>query len=164
MQLGDYNVGYAGCGAVAAYNALISMGDYEPFDDVLAYFNGAYNRTFANGMFGILPWQVGAFFESRGYYVVYTFDNKSIDYNSNFADASIMFFVFPRYETIAGMTGPWPGAHFVEYSRVGEEFRGRNINRMTEMREFDSPYEFGHSGSNCYVIGIHIYPGELAYD
>ena len=50
------------------------------------------------------------------------------------------------------------------YIRVGEESRGRNIDRMTAMREFDSPYEFGHRGSRIYMIGIHIYPGELAYD
>lgn len=29
---------------------------------------------------------------------------------------------------------------------------------------FGSPYEFGHRGSRFYAIGIHVYPGELAYD
>ena len=38
-KFGIANISHSGCGIIASYNALISMGYTLPFDKVLAYYN-----------------------------------------------------------------------------------------------------------------------------
>ena len=157
MILGGYTVSYNGCGAVASYDALISLGDPKPFDEVLRYYNGHWSRTFANGKFGILPWQVARFFKSLGYRTRTTSIPSFIDKYSKTADACIMFYVFNQETTFLGIEGTWPGAHFVEYSATDGGYIGRNTGDPTGTQFFSSPSEYGYDGSNYYVVCIFIY-------
>ena len=155
--LGEYTVSYNGCGAIASYNALISMGNARSFDDVLSYYNGDSSRIFAKGQFGILPHQVAGYFRSLGYTTVITDIPDFIESCSKTADACIMFYVFPRQETLWGIKGKWPGAHFVEYSSMNDGYMARNTGGSNGTAAFSSPSDFGYAGSNFYVICIFVY-------
>lgn len=153
MELGGYTVSYNGCGAVAAYNALLSLGNPKSFDDVLSYFNADASRLFFNGKFGILPHEIAAYFKSLGYTAIICVKDDTIEAASKTADACIMFYLFPRYDY--GI--PLPGAHYVEYVRYGNTYVGYNTDESGGITFFSSPTKYGQSDPKFEVIGVYIY-------
>ena len=156
-KLRDVTVSYGGCGVVASYNALISLGNPKDFDEILAYFNADSGRTFMNGRFGILPWQVADYFNSLGYQTVLTDSPVDMYDLSKCADACILFYMFPQTVEILGVPVELFGAHYVEYEAVRNQFVGRNTDGKNGMTFFKSPSAFGYSGDNFYAIAILIF-------
>ena len=95
-QFGITNVGHGGCGAVAAYNALVKLGKPESFDSVLDYFNGwnSVSRTNIFGLAGMMPKHISAYFKEKGYTVRFYTDEESIDSASRSADACIGWYMY----------------------------------------------------------------------
>ena len=142
---------------MASYNALLTLGDGRSFDEVLSYYNGKMLFTPGNGLIGLLPFHVADYFRELGYSVVVTDDIDFIDILSSDADASIMFYMFPREYTVSFVSIDAFGAHFVEYHKKGNGYSGMNTNGNNGRSEFNSPSVFGYNASRFYAVGIFIY-------
>ena len=151
LTLGLASVSHGGCGVVAAYNALITLGAGESFESVLGYFNRYPGMYVAYGFLGTLPDHVARFFESKGYRVIMTHDRGKIDAYSQTADACIMWYVWPK------SYGPFHafGAHFVHYRKTANDYIAYNTG--SGIRHFVYPSVFGYEYTRCYALGIFIY-------
>lgn len=71
------NMSYSGCGIIAAYNALASLGE-STSPDIMVDLIGHFERDGAalNGNFGIAPHAVRDYFTGKGFEAVFTGDNK----------------------------------------------------------------------------------------
>ena len=149
-QFGITNVGHGGCGAVAAYNALVKLGKPESFDSVLDYFNGwnSVSRTNIFGLAGMMPKHISAYFKEKGYTVRFYTDEESIDSASRSADACIGWYMY------TSKSFPFIGGHFVEYHYSGNAFTAYNTSRG--VTEFDSPVKYFTSGSRFIFVCITI--------
>ena len=152
-QFGLATVLHGGCGVIASYNALITLGDPKSFDDVLGYYNSRMGFTLGAGLTGLYPNSVAKYFYSLGYEVIVTDQKSRLDELSQTADASIMYYEYPRTYWLF----PAYGAHFVEYHRSNHIYEGVNTNGLNGRSYFSTPSEFGYSGSRYYVVGIFIY-------
>ena len=157
-HLGLATISHGGCGVVASYNALITLGASKSFDDVLAYFNKSMYRVFGCGLTGLLPQDIAYYFASLGYTVCITSQKSQIDELSRTSDACIMYYEFPQTYTILNCIPINAyGAHFVEYSRTSGNYLGRNTSEGNGTYPFSSPYDYGSNGPRYYVVGIFIY-------
>ena len=153
-SLGITTVSHGGCGPIAIYNALLSMGNHTTLNEILAYFNSdPLNTLTALGLLGSLPADIAKYFTDHGYTVVLTADRDAINVYSKVADANIMFFVFPS------MLGPIEaiGAHFIEYHRSGNGYVGCNISSSTKTASFSYPTNYIYSDDTIYAIGIFVF-------
>ncbi len=148
-RLGIATVSHGGCGAVATYNALITLGTAKSFDEVLSYYNGSYDRTVAGGLLGILPHQVANYFRDNGYRVIMTNNADGIEIFSRTADACILWYAYPKE--------PLFNAHFVHYHKYGKQYKAYNTNRKGGISIFEHPYDYGDDGNRYCPIGIFIY-------
>ena len=152
LRFGVVTVAHGGCGAVATYNALVSMGHGVPFGQVLEYYNDHVMQMLLFGAAGMLPETVADYFWDHGYVVFTTDDPEMIDYFSTTADACIMWYTFTSDSL------PFVGGHFVEYSRTSDGYVGRNVYGGT--RKFAIPSEFAYIDPRFYARGIFIYRKE----
>jgi len=106
-------ISHGGCGVVASYNALHTLGNPKSFDDVLAYYNNRMAFTLGWGFTGLSPSAVAGYFSDLGYSVMLTDDPDSIDLLSKTADACIMYYMLPR--SYLGLDAY--GAHFCRVSQ-----------------------------------------------
>ena len=153
----DVTVSYGGCGVVASYNALITLGSEKDFDEVLAYYNGDPNRTFMRGKLGILPGQVANYFESLGYHTITTNSVDGIDVLSKQADACIMFYIFPTQQDVCGIGLTLPAAHFVEYKYYSNQYIGRNTSATNGTSYFKYPSEYFYKYGRVYAEAVLIF-------
>ena len=159
MRFGVATVGHGGCGAVATYNALISLGVDAEFSDVLAYYNEYMGmRLSLNGLTGMAPSQIVIFFRKMGYRVLVTDNANKIDAYSKTADTSIMWYMYSRvYYPDTLFETKIPGAHFVQYSRTDTGYIGRNTSSTSGKEHFGYPSSYMLEGRRFYGIGIFIY-------
>ena len=157
MPFGVVTVSYGGCGVIATYNAMISLGRSIPFSDVLSYFSARKNRTLLSGRLGILPTQISSFFRKQGYRVRITGRNSAIDTLAKSADACILFYMFPVTCRILGLSLRLPAAHFIEFSRSADGYLARNTNHSSGTTQFPSPSEYGHRATRFLPVGIFIF-------
>ena len=156
-QFGLANVSHGGCGAVASYNALITMGHTTPFDEVLAYYNSRMPITLGFGLSGLLPYNVKQYFTSLGFTVVTTNQKEQIDLLSQTADGCIMYYKFPYTYRPLNIPINAYGAHFVEYHREDSNYVAVNTNGQGGMTDFSVPSQFGYSGDQYGVVCIFIF-------
>ena len=149
--LGITTVSHGGCGPVATYNALITLGDAKTFDEVLSYYNESPDRTVAGGLLGTLPHQVAGFFESEGYRVIMSNNPDGIELFSQTADACILWYAYPQKHLGIDLFN----AHFVHYHKYGKRYKAYNTDHITDT--FRHPYDFGDEGNRYCPIGIFIY-------
>lgn len=135
-------VAHSGCGAIATYNALLSAGELVTFGEVVQYYNEQWGELFVLGYLGTPPHLVIEFFEDRGYTVITTMDMNQIDLYSQYADACILWYAFSVEKNFHGIEYNALGAHFVEYSKVGDEYVVRNTSGIDGMSNHISPSEF----------------------
>ena len=135
-------VAHSGCGAIATYNALLSAGELVTFGEVVQYYNEHWSELFVLGYLGTPPHLVIEFFEDRGYTVITTMDMNQIDLYSQYADACILWYAFSVEKNFHGIEYNALGAHFVEYSKVGDEYVVRNTSGIDGMSNHNSPSEF----------------------
>ena len=120
---GHSNVGNAGCGAVATYNALQTLNSGTSLNSIISYYQ-SNNKMNLNGHLGLMPSSVIDYFLSEGYSVLsceYTMEYsvktaETVNSLSQSADASILWYV---YVSDSGV-----GAHFFEYHRDGGRICG----------------------------------------
>ena len=153
-QFGLTSVSHGGCGIVASYNARISLGDYTAFDNVLAYYNNHIAITPGYGFTGLSPRAIANYFKDLGYSVRMTDAPDLIDLLSETADASILYYMFPKTYPIIGDAY---GAHFVEYHKFGDEYVGVNTSDITGISKFTIPSDYSSQNQRYYAIGIFIY-------
>ena len=147
-QLGDSTVSHGGCGAVATYNALITLGDAKSLDEVLAYYNNGA-ELFFDGHAGMLPDTVAKYFRDQGYTVVIAEGDDAIDLYSTSADASILWYCY------SSSSFPFIGGHFVAYERHANGYVGYNT--AQGVSDFLFPSDYGYQGNRFYAVGIFIY-------
>ena len=153
LKLGWSTVSHGGCGVVAAYNALITLGSSESFESVLRYFNQKSDRLVAFGFLGMLPSDIVEYFECKGYHVFVTSDLDGMNACSQTADACIMWYAWP--ETYAGIFDAF-GAHFVHYRKTAYNYVAYNVG-ITGTSSFGKPSSFGGLDNCFYAVGIFIY-------
>jgi len=160
MRLGAVSVAYGGCGAVAVYNALVSLQKPAAFPEILQYFSARSFRTLLHGRFGMLPGQVAAYFKKHGYRVKITASKRAMDSLARTAAACILFYMFPVKKTFLGLQFPIPEAHFVEFSRISDGYLARNTNNREGTACFSSPSAYGRRKSRFLPMGIFIFPNQ----
>ena len=149
-RLGVTTVSHAGCGPVAVYNAAVSLGMDISFDEVLEYYNARVLRMNLLGLVGTPMGIIKDFFEEKGYYVYCAYTVDSIAFASQSANASIIYYKYTN--DIAGV--PLYGAHFVEYSYMGNKYYAHNVNIGSEFSQIN---EFTNAGSRFDFVGIFIF-------
>ena len=89
IRFGSSNVGDAGCGAIAVYNAMILAGCYDiTFDSVLKYFT---IKSWFRG-FGVMPWEIDNYF--RDYDVKYQGTSNLEDITQHLLNGGIAIVTF----------------------------------------------------------------------
>lgn len=155
MPMGESTIGKMGCGIVATYNALLSLGNYTSFSDVYDYYTSKPYRLVSNGKGGISAITVASYFLNQGYMVLVTCDPERIDQCSANAGASIMLYNYTSGSFANGNLKV--SGHFVEYSSYNGGYMGRNTSENGGNAVFMSPSEYGYKGARFFIIGIFIY-------
>jgi len=144
-------VSHAGCGPVAACNALRELGEDVSLDDVLNYYNCHVHQMLLAGAAGTTPFAMQDYFEACGYTALMTNDPDLIDAYSRKADACVMYYMFPDNNPLG------VGAHFVWYRRDGIGYIGYNVSANNPVVKFESPSEFGDRENRYGLIGIFVF-------
>ena len=147
---GDGSIGENGCGVIATYNAMISLGDARTFREVYDFMTSDSSRMFLNGKMGTNPWAIGEYFTGQGYTVRSTYSRDGIELYSTIADACILLYA---YEAQNGNLG----AHYVEYSKISTGYIGRNTADIDGKTAFLHPSDYGYEGERFFVLGIFIF-------
>ena len=151
MQLGSSTVGKMGCGLIAIYNAMISLGDPRLFSDIYDYFNSYPSGTTDYGKNGLFIGDVVAYFLHEEYSVVVATSlnvDQFINYSQS-ADACIMLY---QYGSIFN-----PGGHYIEFYKNSEGYIGRNTPESNGVYAFSSPVEYGFKDNRFFFFGIFLY-------
>ena len=153
LPFGKVTVGYGGCGPIAIHNALVSLGQPRPLDEILAWFEEKPRRTFLRGRLGILPFQLKFFLRSRGIRMKTARFPRRMDRLAREADACILHYHFPLKKH-----GLWlPAAHYTEFSQTEGGYLARNTGHRDGVTRFSSPAEYGRSGNRFLPLGIFLY-------
>ncbi len=153
LPFGKVTVGYGGCGPIAICNALLSMGQPLPLEEILAWFEEKPRRTFLRGRLGILPCQLKAFLRSRGIRVKTARSARRMDRLAREAEACILHYHFPLKKH-----GLWlPAAHYTEFSKTEDGYFARNTGHREGGFHFDSPAGFGRANGRFLPLGIFLY-------
>ena len=153
MPFGKVTVAHGGCGPIAICNALLSMGQPLPLEEILAWFEEKPRRTFLRGRLGILPCQLKAFLRSRGIRVKTARSARRMDRLAREAEACILHYHFPLKKH-----GLWlPAAHYVEFSRHKDGYFACNTGHREGGCLFDSPARFSRSNGRFLPLGIFLY-------
>ena len=152
IPVGWGSVGWSGCGAVATYNALLTLNDKVSLEEVIDYYEN-HDYLLFNGLMGMPPIAIKNYFEDRGYKVItveFSAENAElVRCLSKSADASIMWYAY-RTSSI-----PYVGAHFIEYHKSGEAFVGHNTS--AGVSTFNDPYSYGLKGRRFIAVGCYIF-------
>ena len=152
-RYGFATVSHSGCGAVATYNALIFLGEYTPFDEVLSYYNQHMLQLNACGLAGTPVSLIAQYFRDLGHTVLVTDGWDEIDVLSKYADASILYYLFPAtYWDIDAY-----GSHFVAYHQTTNGYTGYNTAEGNGKFSFACPSDYGYKNTRYYAVGIFIY-------
>ena len=143
-SFGLASVAHGGCGIVASYNALLTLGAEKSFDDVLAYFNNRIGITPGFGYVGLSASAVAGYFRNLGYDVTLSDTADGIDILSQTSDASILYYMFPATYPLVGKQY---GAHFVEYHRTSNGYKGFNTNGRYGFSNIAIPSDFAYQNS-----------------
>lgn len=152
-RFGLTSVSHGGCGPIATYNTLISLGKPGCFDDVLAYYNRHLFQLSLLGFAGTPTDLVAQFFRENGCTVYVSDIPDEIDVLSKSADACILWYMFPA--TYGGIDAY--GAHFVAYRKDGTNYIGYNTAENNGTYLFPYASDYGHSKNRYYSIGIFIF-------
>lgn len=153
MPFGKVTVAHGGCGPIAICNALLSMGQPLPLEEILAWFEEKPRRTFLRGRLGILPCQLKAFLRSRGIRVKTARSARRMDRLAREAEACILHYHFPLKKH-----GLWlPAAHYTEFSKTEGGYFARNTGHREGGCHFDSPAGFGRANGRFLPLGIFLY-------
>ncbi len=138
--LGLSTIEHSGCGVLATYNALITLGNPKSFDSVLNYYNKRPTMHPLGGAIGMSPFAVASYFSDNGYRVILTSDSDAVDVLSTTADASIFYYLYEQTYKPLGVKVEAFGHHFIEYHKLNSTlYEGLNAATMTGYRTFRYP-------------------------
>ena len=153
-KLGVATVSHSGCGVVATYNALYSLGEPRSFNSILRHYNRADDALLLLGLLGMSPDAIADFFIEAGYGVCMTNNPVTMDALSKLASANILYYMF-TYTNESGTKSI--GHHFVEYHSTSSGiYEAVNAGTPTGFDYFTSPGHFATDNSIVYV-GIYIF-------
>ena len=159
VAMGKSTIGDMGCGIVATYNTLISLGAPETFIDVCNYYTSEPSRLMNEGKDGISIFAVAKYFFDHGYTVAICFSTNHIAKYSWTADACIMCYCYSSGDLFTEKLQL--GAHYIEYSRHGYEYWGRNTSEFGGEYSFASPSSYGNKNRRFLPIVIFIFAPEI---
>ena len=150
LGLGWTTVSHGGCGVLATYNALITLGEYPSFENVLSYYN-QWGNNVAFGLLGIVPETVVKYFKQKGYKVIVSDNLDGIDIYSTTADACILWYTWIHDDGL-------PRAHFVHYN-YDKGYSGYCAYNAGPYgwAYFKHPSEYILKKKAFYAVGIFIY-------
>ena len=150
LRLGWTTVSHGGCGVLATYNALITLGEYPSFENVLSYYN-QWGNNVAFGLLGIVPETVVKYFKQKGYKVIVSDNLDGIDIYSTTADACILWYTWIHDDGL-------PRAHFVHYNydKGYAKYCAYNAGPYG-WAYFKHPSEYILKENAFYAVGIFIY-------
>lgn len=108
-----------GCGWIATYNALLTMGLYAPPEELISYYE--HRLPLIHGNFGTTMLAPAEFFQRHGFRVMVVAQRKRFDHAARDADACIVFYRWRK--------GAKLGAHFVAIRYRSGAFFGYNTDR-----------------------------------
>ena len=109
---GFFKSSYNGCGWIATYNAAIMLGTHYNPNEIIAEYE--FTGAILGGTFGIQPYAISWFFESKGYDVTITYDTKKFNEIAKKSTSNIIFYAHSK------------GAHYVALQWDGSKFVGYN--------------------------------------
>ena len=151
MQLGSSTVGKMGCGLVAIFNAMITLGDPRPFSEIYDFFDSYPSGLMDHGKHGLFVGYVAAYFFHEGYDVVIgsSYDIDQFIRYAESADACILLYqageIFKPY------------GHYVEFSKYPGGYIGRNTAEDYGVFVFESPVEYGYAEDRFFFFGVFVY-------
>ena len=156
IRVGCKDVAWSGCGPVATYNALQTLGKPTALTSIIDYYDKNNDLIF-DGILGILPNAVADYFDAHGYQtevVPFTQENyNTITALSNTADASILWYSYTKGNHIDDY-----GAHFVEYHKLeAGGFVAVNSSAADGMSYFSNPYCYAYGNGRFFSLAIFIF-------
>lgn len=124
LPFGRSNVRRSGCGAVAVFNALVTLGQQPVLEEIIDTFRHRHGlRLF--GFLGISLWSILGWFRRAGYTVRVCADPRQFDRRIRESGAGIFWFLWwnrknPKHPL---------GAHFIHVARGEKGFRVYNLHR-----------------------------------
>jgi hypothetical protein len=130
----------AGCGWIAAYNALVLMG-YEAFPErLIRYFT--YQVPLINGTFGTVAWGPALFFKKRGFKVTLSIRRKKYDAVVKNSDVSILYYHWRskwkfggHFATVRYQDGRYIGYNTYSNSTGPDEY-GESLEKFLKKRKY----------------------------
>ena len=119
---GHSNVRHGGCGAVATYNALVTLGRQPDLEKII----GEYRRRFGLRMFGwmgISLWSVVGYFRRAGFEVKLCADPQKYDEMLRRWNTGIVWYLWWNRKNLHHPIG----AHFVHVAFREDQFRCYNL-------------------------------------
>ena len=150
-RLGYTSVSFAGCEAIAMYDAMIALGDKQSFADILLY---CEQHSYAMSLLGT-DWEaIPEYFEKKGYDVKYGYNYK--DYNNLLDNSQACICTFWTDDGVDA------GIHTVYLFKQSD---GQIVvyNRFSDISE-EKPYEsiekfISGTGGIIQFIGIDVHHG-----
>jgi len=151
LKYGNKTFKEAGCGPIAAYNALLTLGVHMSIQDITRHFE--INGIMAGGRFGTSPFAIDKFFRDRGCSVKTRCGadiSSESEYDEIFADYTAAIFSYYHGNSLA------KGSHFVAVSHRADS--GINVynyaDNSKEAKVFASVSELIHSGKGRIPLSI----------
>lgn len=121
-SFGHSNVRHGGCGAVATFNALVTLGDHPDLEEIIREYRRRHGlRMF--GWMGISLWSVAGYFRRAGFEVGLCADPKRFDEKIRAGDAGIVWYLWWNGKNMRHPIG----AHFVHAAFRENQFRCYNL-------------------------------------
>ena len=117
-EFGNSKISHSGCGVVATYNTLVSLGCVPDFDEIIQSYEQSGNLLFG-GLAGMPYRAVADYFADAGYDVSMYTDTELFSYYASQSDASV---IWHTWATSSGM-----GMHFFHVDSVAGLNRGYNV-------------------------------------
>jgi len=151
LKYGNKTFKEAGCGPIAVYNALLTLGTHVPIQDITRHFE--INGIMAGGRFGTSPFAIDKFFRDRGCSVKTRCGadiSSESEYDEIFADYTAAIFSYYHGNSLA------KGSHFVAVShRADGGINAYNYaDNSSEAKAFASVSELIHSGKGRIPLSI----------
>jgi len=111
LKYGSKTFKYSGCGPIATYNALLTLGVHMPIQEITRHYE--INGIMGGGRFGTSPLAIDKFFKDRGYSVETQFGaevSSKSGYDEIFSEYTAVVFSYYHGNSLAR------GSHYVAVS------------------------------------------------
>ena len=149
-RFGNSTVSFSGCGAIATYNALLTLGCRPDLDEIIQYYEQSGSLLFG-GVAGLPYSAVADYFAEAGYNVAMCADPELFNYCTSQSDASVIWYTWNNSNKM--------GMHFFHIDSIAGCNRGYNVfsneNSVHYMPSNISDFFSGSNGKYCVIICIN---------